>query len=91
MIILFSNDDIEGLDKFLGTCLLLVEVDENGSVGREIGMDRHERIIHIHPGHGKYGKYGILDGNIVDTTISRKTVEQEKFEELWIAALENRR
>jgi hypothetical protein len=85
-ILLWSEEEIggrrvEGIDR------VLTEVDDEGRILREIGLDTEGRVLHIAPAlRGKW-RYGIFDLQIIDvaTLPPRDAVPREQFEALWAA------
>ena len=81
-ILIWTEADLEGLQKTTGLERLLTEFDEKGTVTREIGFDADGNIVHRHPGVPTREKYGIFDlASIAPSTPA--DVGLEEFERLW--------
>ena len=64
--------------------ILLLEVDNKGTVKKEIGLNEHNQIVHVYPSQKfKFGKYGIFDLNIFELTNLKDDISREKFYFLW--------
>lgn len=67
---------------------LWTEIDEAGSVTREIGFDRDGHVVHLMPASGfKHGTYGLFDLALVDPRPSGSDLAPAQFETTWTAAL----
>lgn len=63
---------------------ILLEINENGFVKREIGLDEESEIIHAYPSSKyRYGKYGIFDLNSFDISDIEESLNQAEFEAKW--------
>lgn len=80
-----TSKDIEGLEK-LGVQKIYVEVDVQGIVLREVGLDEREKIVHRYPSKmGPHSKYGVLDLVRFDPSSLNSDLSGEDFDSLWSA------
>lgn len=64
--------------------VLYIEIDKNGSILREIGLNKKGDIIHIYPSDKyKYGKYGIFDLCCFDINKLENEIDSDFFERKW--------
>lgn len=64
--------------------LLFIEIDNNGIVKREIGLNNKDLIIHKYPNiNYKYGLYGIFDLQIFDINSIDNELSEKEFNKLW--------
>jgi hypothetical protein len=76
--------DIEGLDSIAEITVLYTEIDDNGDIIRELGMNKNGTIVHKFPSHsGKYGKYGVFDGQKVIVSDLHSDISKEDFDRMW--------
>jgi len=76
-------DSIQNMSSISGMIKLYTEIEDDGSVCREIGINQEGIVIHKFPSdHFKQGKYGLFDNQIVEV---KETVSLDKnnFELLW--------
>lgn len=68
---------------------LFVEIDLNGIINREIGVNSHNNIVHKYPSTDyKHGAYGIMD--LVSLVLDfESNLSKERFELFWSEAIEN--
>ena len=74
------------LTKVLDTIdTLLIEVNEDGTIIREVGLDSNDQIIHKYPSKDyRYGRYGFFD--LASISLSHDVendISEEKFETYW--------
>ena len=63
---------------------LYVEVDDNGYVKREIGLNISGDVVHAYPSKkSRYGNYGILDLNCFDIKSVNNELLFDDFETKW--------
>ena len=64
---------------------LLIEVNEDGTVSREVGLNKTDQIIHKYPSKDfRYGRYGIFD--LASISLSKDIEDdftEETFEKYW--------
>ena len=75
---------MEGLHGAWGLSRLLTEVDDQGSVTRELGFDAEGNIVHRFPGEPTRAEYGVFDLAKIGPS-ERVAMEAEQFERLWSA------
>lgn len=64
---------------------LYTEIDSEGNVLRELGLNKDGQIVHKCPsGAYKYGTYGLFDNVTVAITSSRSFITKDEFERLWL-------
>jgi hypothetical protein len=80
----WTEDDIERLSEDEGIVILYTEIDLDGNVRREIGLNNEGKVIHKCPSElYRYGTYGLFDNQKVLITESRSLIKKEEFERLW--------
>ncbi len=80
----WTNDEIDNLYEKFSISVLFTEVNKDGRVIREIGLDENNNIIHKCPSKNyKYGKYGLFDLVKVDLSNDENNFDNSYFEELW--------
>lgn len=80
----WTEDDIEKLSEDEGIIILYTEIDLDGSVRREIGLNKEGKVIHKCPSKlYRYGTYGLFDNQKVIITGTRSLITKEEFEKLW--------
>ena len=64
---------------------VFLEIDDKGTVKREIGFDFDNHIIHVYPSKKHlYGKYGVFDLCVFDASfIKSSQLSKEEFETKW--------
>jgi len=78
-----TSEDID-LSKFGPIDLVYLEIDNNGSTLREIGLDNNNMIVHKYPSESfEYGIYGIFDMNAFDLDSLESEISKENFEKIW--------
>jgi len=60
-IMIWTEESIEGLADKWGLSRILTEVDEQGTVIRELGYDLNDNVVHRHPGEPTRAKHGFFD------------------------------
>ena len=83
-ILEWTEADIEGLRDAWGICRVVTEVDDEGSVTRELGFDAEGSIVHRYPGEPTRAKHGVFDLAKIAPS-NRADMEAEEFERLWSA------
>ncbi len=65
---------------------MFIEIDNSGSVKREIGFNLSGQVVHAYPSRKySYGKYGIFDLATFDmSSIMESQLSKEEFEKIWI-------
>ncbi|NOX85107.1 MAG: hypothetical protein GXO86_03935 [Chlorobi bacterium] len=64
--------------------ILLLELDDNGRITKEIGLNNRDFIIHRFPSlEFKHGKYGIFDLNTFDLSNLKDDISKEEFYNYW--------
>ena len=80
----WNEDDLQGLQSVTGMVLLYTEVDSDGNILREIGLDKSGRILHKFPSNSyPHGKYGLFDNQRVKVPDLQSTAIKEEFDKLW--------
>lgn len=79
-----DNNFIE-LSKFQKDLVtLLLEVDNNGTIKKELGLNVQNQIIHSFPSQKfRFGKYGIFDLNLFDLSSVEDDISREEFYNYW--------
>jgi hypothetical protein len=83
-ILVWTETDISGLRKAWGLDRVLTEVDDYGSITREVGFDGEGNIVHRHPGAPTRANYGVFDRASVAPS-EHADMTAEEFERLWSA------
>ena len=83
-ILIWTEADVNGLRDKFGLEQLLTEVDNDGTVVREIGLDAGGRVVHRHPGAPTLAKYGVFDLPKVSPS-HRADMAIADLERLWSA------
>jgi hypothetical protein len=78
----WTEADIEGLSDSWGLTRVVTEVDDDGSVTRELGFDAEGALVHRYPGEPKRAKHGVFDLAKIGRS-DRADMEAEEFERLW--------
>jgi hypothetical protein len=65
----------------LDICMLFTEVDENGRVTREIGLNNVNEVIYKCP--SEMEQYGVFDLSRIEVHGKSNDISKEKFELLW--------
>jgi hypothetical protein len=60
-ILVWTEADISRLEDAWGVARILTEIEEDGTVTRELGLDAHGNVIHRHPGEPTRAQYGFFD------------------------------
>ena len=80
----WTEADIEGLSDSWGLTRVVTEVDDDGSVTRELGFDAKGNLVHRYPGEPSRAKDRVFDLARVGRS-GRADMEAEEFERLWSA------
>ena len=83
-ILVWTETDVGGLADAWGLSRILTEIDEQGSVTRELGFDVVGKLCHRHPGKPTLASQGLFDGATISAG-HRTEVEPEQFEQAWSA------
>jgi hypothetical protein len=83
-ILVWTETDIDGLAAGWGLSRILTEVDQQGSVTRELGYDSDGNLVHRHPGMTTRAKHGLFDVATIALT-DQTDMSPEAFERLWSA------
>jgi len=82
--LIIDNNVIELTRFYKNLHILYIEIDKNGSVLREIGLNNIGEIVHAYPSDKyKYGKYGIFDLNSFDINNLKNEIDLDYFECKW--------
>ncbi len=80
----WNESNICGLNSNFGISILFTEIDDEGSVKREVGIDKSNKVVHMFPsGSFSYGVYGIFNNEKVGISRLRSDISKVDFEELW--------
>lgn len=83
-ILLWTEAEIAGLADVWGLSRILTEVDEQGTVTRELGYDEAGDAVHRHPGDSTRAKRGVFDlAEIAPSTAT--DMDPAEFDRLWSA------
>ena len=80
--VIFSEDEITGL-KERGLASVLLEISNDGSVLREVGLDSEGKVAYVYPGSKRYGKSGLFDNAIVEVLTGHGSLNSDKFNEKY--------
>lgn len=83
-IIEWTDAEIEGLEDAWGLTRILTEIDDEGTVRRELGFDSQDNIIHRYPGEPTRAEYGVFDLAKIGPS-DRTDIDVAEFELLWRA------
>ena len=83
-ILQWTEADISGLVDGWGLSRVLTEVDDEGSVTRELGFDAEGKIVHRYPGEPTRAEYGVFDLAKIQAP-DRTGIDNAEFERLWSA------
>ena len=78
----WTQRDIENLSTSTGMEVLLTEVDSEGRVVREIGLNERQKLVHQSPTPSN--PYGLFDNQVIEMANLRNDLTKEEFESLWI-------
>lgn len=81
-IISFASNQTAGLTK-LGIANLHVEVRDDGSVSRELGVSPAGDIVHRHPGLPTVARHGLFDLQTVQADSPSDAISMAQFMALW--------
>jgi hypothetical protein len=81
-ILVWTETDLTGLSKAWGLSRILTEVDEQGTVTRELGFDVDGNLVHRCPGEPTLTEYGVFDLAKIAPS-DRTDLEPEEFDRLW--------
>jgi hypothetical protein len=63
---------------------LFTEIDDNGRVLREIGIDKDGRLVHKCPSDKfRNGTYGLFDNQVVIISDESSLITKNEFERMW--------
>ena len=77
----WTKEDIKNLYIKTEVSTILTEVDSDGIVLREIGLDEKGEIVYFSP--SKKNNYGLFDNQIVEYDPHKKDIGKEEFEIRW--------
>jgi len=78
----WEEKDVQGLNRD-GISCVYTEVNEDGRVVREIGIDMSGKISHKWPSsNSKFGKYGLFDLAQIDSS-NTETLSGSAFNKAW--------
>ena len=77
----WTETDIERLSKRTRIHILLTEIDSDGEVRREIGLDENLNVVHRSPTEAE--PYGLFDNQLIEIAGPRNDLTKEEFEKLW--------
>lgn len=77
----WTEHEIEGLGNSSSLSLLITEVDGEGRVLREIGLNNAGQVVHKAPSNND--RYGMFDNQIIAPSSLESNFDEEVFEELW--------
>ena len=84
LYIKWTEQDIAELSAFDEIAILYTEIDNEGDVHKEIGLNNDGKLIHKSPSAGyPYGEYGIFDNQKVAISDRRSNFSKEEFYKLW--------
>ncbi len=84
LYIKWTEQDIAELSAFDKIYFLYTEIDDDGNVRKEIGIDNHGNIIHKSPSTKyPYGEYGIFDNQKVAISDRKSDLSKDEFYKLW--------
>lgn len=80
----WSEKEIQQLQSVGGMVNLYTEIDPDGNVRREIGLNQSGKVIHKFPSNlYPNGRYGLFDNQKVIVTDRSSTIAKDEFEKLW--------
>ena len=81
-------DELLGPGAELPFAASYVEVGEDGWVGREIGLDQHDRVVYKFPEKGPFAGFrGMCDMALFDTASVVDAISEQDFDRLWSSPL----
>ena len=82
-ILEWTESELTGLGKAWGLSRILTEVNEEGTVTRELGFDADGELVHRWPGEPTVtDKYGVFDLAKIAPS-NRTNLEPDEFDRLW--------
>jgi hypothetical protein len=82
-IVSFTDEQIDGLSG-VGIAVIHVEVGDDGSAHRELGLDTVGAIVHRHPGSPTVASHGLFDLQSVEAEArSDGDMPAAQFAALW--------
>ncbi len=80
----WTEDDLQGLKSIGGLVTLYTEIDSEGNVRRELGLDETGKVIHRFPSSlFPHGQYGLFDNQKVSVSGLTLSTARDEFERLW--------
>lgn len=62
---------------------LYVEVNDDGRIFREVGINQNGKIVHKYPSETfEFGDYGIFDLNTIESN-TKSDIDIKEFEQIW--------
>jgi hypothetical protein len=83
-ILIWTEAEIEGLENAWGLSRILTEVDEYGTVTRELGYNKDGEVVHRHPGEPTRAQRGVFDLAKI-ASVKATDMEPAEFDRLWYA------
>jgi len=84
LYIRWTEQDIAELSAFSEITILYTEINDEGEVLKEIGLNNEGKIIHKSPSTGyPYGEYGIFDNQKVAISGRKSNFSKDEFYQLW--------
>ncbi len=83
----WTSQEIKNLEEGTGIFVLLTEVDPDGKVIREVGLDAQGNVVHKCPSTSfRHGTYGLFDLLPVDISGWRDRITEADFQKYWHAS-----
>jgi len=81
---LLNNNAINLKDFYDGLEVIMIEIDCNGKVIKEIGLNINKQIVHAFPSKRfKHGRYGLFDLSVFELLDKRDDITVEEFYSFW--------
>lgn len=82
-ILIWTTAEVTGLGEATGLSRIITEVDDEGTVRRELGFDAEGNLIHRCPGEPTVtDQYGVFDLAKIAPS-DRADLDPEEFDRLW--------
>lgn len=82
--LIWTERELGGLKDGWGLSRIFTEIDAQGAVIREIGLNEVGEVVHRHPGLPSRAEYGVFDSAKIGAADSDDVGSQE-FDRLWLA------
>ncbi len=80
----WNEQELKGLKSINDMVILYAEIDSDGKVRREIGLNQSGKVVHKFPSVSRqHGTYGLFDNQIVQLSIRDSGITKDEFEKLW--------